>query len=91
MRDSDKDVRPFILDDEENELIDQIKDILKLVIPTFILFVSVNLQNQINVIFVGKTGDTKMMSGIGMAKLLYDMLPSVFVMGFSGTLETLVS
>ena len=70
---------------------DHVKAVTKMVIPTFVLFAVVDLINQINVVFVGKTNNAQMIAGIGLAKSLFEMFPACFTIGCAGALETMVS
>ena len=54
-------------------------------------FLMMNIQEQINVIFIGSLEDPVKLSGIGVGNMVINMLPYALMIGINTALETLVS
>ena len=67
------------------------KNILKIMIPSFVNLVLAELLFQINIIFVSKLNDESMLAGIGLANAIIYCFPLSLTYGISSVLETLVS
>ena len=54
-------------------------------------FLMMNIQEQINVIFIGSLKDPAKLSGIGVGNMVTNMVPYSLMIGINTALETLVS
>ena len=79
----------------QEEPIDPVKDRLKkftrLSIPLVLSFLMMNIQEQINVIFIGNLQDPFKLSGIGVGNMVMNLVPYALMIGINTALETLVS
>lgn len=65
--------------------------ILKQAIPGMFCMVVLQLQQIINLIFVGHMNDAKLLAGVGMGNLIVSVFGISLFIGLNGALETLVS
>ena len=60
-------------------------------LPLIMSFLMMNIQEQINVIFIGSLEDPAKLSGIGVGNMVINMIPYSLMIGLNTALETLVS
>lgn len=68
-----------------------VRAILKQAVPGMFCMVVLQLQQIINLIFVGHMNDAKLLAGVGMGNLLVSVFGISLFIGLNGALETLVS
>ena len=68
-----------------------VRAILKQAIPGMFCMVVLQLQQIINLIFVGHMNDAKLLAGVGMGNLIVSVFGISLFIGLNGALETLVS
>ena len=65
--------------------------ILKQAIPGMFCMFVLQLQQIINLIFVGHMNDAKLLAGVGMGNLIMSVFGLSIILGLNGALETLIS
>ena len=69
----------------------RLKKFTRLSLPLVISFLMMNIQEQINLIFIGNLQDPAKLSGIGVGNMVMNLLPYALMIGINTALETLVS
>ena len=73
------------------DLKDRLKTFGRVSLPLIMSFLMMNIQEQINVIFIGSLKDPAKLSGIGVGNMVTNMVPYSLMIGINTALETLVS
>lgn len=77
--------------DSDSGALSKWPQILRLAIPSILCSFITKFQDTINIAFIGRNGDAKMLAGVGLANMTQAFLGYMFIIGLNSSIETFVS